>query len=108
MMSFEVPSGPTPAGPRGVDPGGKRRAQRPVEPTAKPPACAAEGEVGDGGEAGLVLAQREQEMGRAVGRGQVAVGDADAVAKDPPASGAYEYRATLPHEPHAQAAALEH
>ena len=69
------------------------------QPPAHAPARAAEGEVGHGGEALLVGAQREQQVGDAVAAGQRRVVDADAVAEHAPPARPDEQRARLPDEP---------
>ena len=84
----------------------RARAHRGRQPAAHPPRRAAERQVGDRREAGLVLAQGEQEMGGAVRGRQVAV-DLHAPAVDPPPAGAHEQRARLPDEPDAERAALQ-
>ena len=74
---------------------------------AHAPRGAAEREVGHGGEARLVLAQREQEVGGAVGRRQLAV-HLHAPAVGPAPAGPDQQRARLSHQPDAEGAALEH
>ena len=68
---------------------------RRVQAPAHPPRRAAEGEVGHGGEALLVGAQREQQVGDAVARRQRGVGHAHAPAVHAPAAAADEQRAGL-------------
>ena len=76
-------------------------------PAPDAPARAGERLVGDGGEALLVGAQREQQVADAVGARQVRVVDADAEAVDG-ACAADEQRARLADEPRPEPAGLEH
>ena len=84
---------------------GRKRGRQPA-PHAPP--RAAEGEVGDGREAVLVGAQREQQVGDPVGRRQRAVLDVHAPAVHAAAARAHEQRAGLADQPDAERAALEH
>ena len=88
---------------------GQRRPRARVHRAAQPPRRAAEREVGHGGEALLVGAQREQQVRDAVGR-TAAPGSGTCThqqnTRRPP--GAHEHRARLADEPDAERAALRH
>src|SRR5215213_4515697 len=92
----------------------KRRRERLRWPGAGAPAAAPdppgrtrEHVVGDGREALLVDSQREQQVGDAVGRGQVRLGGGDAEGVDGAAAVGQEQRARLADQPGPQLARLD-
>ena len=92
----------------------QRRAHWLGQAPAQAPGRTGEREVGDRGEAWLVAAQRQQQVGDAVARGQVVRGrparvDLHAVAVRPLAAATMQQdRPLLPHDPCTEAAGLEH
>src|SRR4051794_14551061 len=84
---------------RGRAGGRQRGARARAEAPAQPPRRPRERVVRDGREAGLVGAQGKQEVGDAVGRGQLGIGGRDAEAVHALAAWSQQERAGLAHEP---------